>query len=161
MMAGMWRLACPTDDEAIVSRFLAFNAEDPGDAPVGRQQVVRTLAVLRDEPARGRAVVAEVDGRVVGYALLIAFWSNELGGEVCILDELYVVPEQRGRGLGTALIASLRGGDQLWPGPAVAIGLEVSPSNAKARRFFQKCGFVGGNTAMHLTRNLTRRGDER
>lgn len=151
----MWRLARPADDPAIVRMFLALNAEDPGDVPVGPQQVAHTLAVLRAEPMRGRAVVAEVDSQVVGYALLIAFWSNERGGEVCILDELYLVPGQRGRGLGQMLIDSLRDSDTFLPGPAVAIGLEVSPGNAKARRFFQRCGFVGGNTAMHLARRLS------
>ena len=57
------------------------------------------LAKLREEPNRGRAVICDVEGRTVGYALLISFWSNELGGEVCYIDELFVAPLYRGRGL--------------------------------------------------------------
>ena len=34
------------------------------------------LAKLREEPNRGRAVICDVEGRTVGYALLISFWST-------------------------------------------------------------------------------------
>jgi len=57
-----------------------------------------------------------ISGRTVGYALLISFWSNELGGEVCNIDELSVASEYRGRGLATALIEQLaEGGASPWP----------------------------------------------
>jgi hypothetical protein len=81
----MWRRATASDDEAIVSMCMALNAEDPGPNPLQPQQVRRTLAKLREEPNRGRAVVCDVESRTVGYALLISFWSNELGGESAIL----------------------------------------------------------------------------
>jgi len=87
---------------------MALNAQDPGPVPVEPQQVRLTLAKLRDEPARGRALVCEVDGNTVGYALLIAFRSNELGGEVCNIDELFVEEQYRGRGLATSFFEMLR-----------------------------------------------------
>jgi hypothetical protein len=46
-------------------------------------------------------VVCDVERRTVGYALLISFWSNELGGEVCNIDELFVAPVYRRRILQT------------------------------------------------------------
>jgi hypothetical protein len=64
---------------------MALNAEDPGPNRVQLQHVRRTLAKLREEPNRGRAVVCDVESRTVGYALLISFWSNELGGESATL----------------------------------------------------------------------------
>ncbi|MBN2438749.1 MAG: GNAT family N-acetyltransferase [Deltaproteobacteria bacterium] len=149
------------DDDAIARMCLALNEEDPGDAPVRREQVLQTLNVLRKEPARGKAVVAEIDGQVVGYALLISFWSNELGGEVCVVDELYVAPTHRRRGIGTKLLHTLRDGDGLWPERAAAIGLEVTPTNVRARQLFSGLGFTGSNTAMHLARRPTKRGETR
>ena len=111
---SMWSVASAMEDERIVAMCMALNAEDPGAVPVLPQQVRRTLAKLRHEPARGRAVVRKIGGRgrAVGYALLISFWSNEFGGEVCTIDELFVLPEHRGRGLATALLEALAGGDQ-------------------------------------------------
>jgi hypothetical protein len=74
----MWRVATPSDDEAVVSMCIELNAEDPGPTPVRPQQVRCTLAKLLEDANRGRAVVCDVEGRTVGYALLIPFWSNEL-----------------------------------------------------------------------------------
>ena len=59
----MWRLATASDDEAIVSMCMELNAEDPGPNPLQSQQVRRTLAKLREEPNRGRAVVCDFEGR--------------------------------------------------------------------------------------------------
>jgi ribosomal protein S18 acetylase RimI-like enzyme len=145
----MWRVAMISDDEAIVSMCMALNAEDPGPAPVRPDQMRRTLIKLREEPNRGRAVVCEVDGRAAGYALLISFWSNELGGDVCNIDELFVAPEYRGRGLATALFDQLSDrGQSLWPVRPAALALEVTPQNERARTLYERMGFRGKNVAM-------------
>ena len=128
----MWRPARPAEDETIVAMCLALNAEDPGE-PVQADQVRRTLAALRDEPVRGRAVVAETDGRVVAYALLVSFWSNEHGGEICAIDEMYVAPEHRSRGIGTSLLDAIVRDRAVWPDRPVALQVEVTPANGRAR----------------------------
>jgi ribosomal protein S18 acetylase RimI-like enzyme len=106
-----------------------------------------TLAVLRRDPDRGRAVVLDVHRKVSGYALLIGFWSNELGGEICEVDELFVAPEHRNRGYGTSLFAAIAQGD-LWPSPTPAIVLGVTPDNAAARRLYERLGFAAAGIAM-------------
>jgi ribosomal protein S18 acetylase RimI-like enzyme len=147
----MWRPTAASDDEEIVSMCMALNADDPGPAPVHPQQVFGTLAELRKEPRRGRALLCEVDNRATGYALLIAFWSNELGGEVCVIDELYVEPAYRGHGLATDLLARLTDGEpSLWPGKPVALALEVSPANERAKALYHRLGFRGDNLSMRL-----------
>jgi GNAT superfamily N-acetyltransferase len=142
-----WRAARPEDAAAIVALSLALHREDPGPTPVGDAQVRRTLDVLRREPWRGRAVVLDVDGRPAGYALLVAFWSNELGGEVCEVDELFVEPALRGRGFGSMLFEAIARGD-LWTTNAVAIALGVTPGNANARRLYERVGFAAVGVAM-------------
>lgn len=141
----MWRDAMPADDEAVVSLCLALNAEDEGQQPVSGVQVERTLRTLRAEPWRGKTVVLDVDGVVAGYAFLISFWSNELGGEVCTVDELYVVPTERSQGHARALFADL---ERLWGRPFAAAGLETSPANERAKAYYRSLGFDGDNTAM-------------
>jgi ribosomal protein S18 acetylase RimI-like enzyme len=128
---------------------MVLNAEDPGPAPISSPQVRCTLAKLRDEPFRGCALVCEVDGHPVGYALLISFWSNELGGEVCIIDELFVLQAYRGRGLATALLTKLMDSQQsIWPGKPAALALEVSPANERARALYARLGFSGNNLSL-------------
>lgn len=136
----MWRSAAATDEEAIVSMCVALFTEDPGE-PMSQAKIRGTLARFRAEPWRGRAVVLEVAGQVVGYALLVSFWSNEYGGEIVTVDELYVAAPHRGRGLGSGLFDALSRDHSLWPAGAVAQELEVTPGNARARALYERMGF--------------------
>jgi GNAT superfamily N-acetyltransferase len=143
----VWRLARANDDDHLVAMCLDLYRDDPGSRPVAPEQVRRTLALLRSEPWRGRAVLKEVDGEAIGYALLISFWSNELGGEVCDVDELFVAAEHRNRGHGRSLFSAIERGE-LWPSPVVAIALGTTPGNAKARRLYERLGFAPVGVSM-------------
>jgi|SRR5271170_1136412 len=135
----MWRVATESDDQTIVSMCLELNSEDPGPTPVPPEQVQRTLSTLREQPHRGRAVVCIKDRRVVGYALLISFWSNEL----------YVAPQYRRSGLATNLLQRLaEGGQSLWPAKPVALALEVAPQNHRAMALYRRLGFRGENVSV-------------
>jgi GNAT superfamily N-acetyltransferase len=141
----MWRPARPDDGDEIVSMCLALHREDPGFAPVEAGRVRETLAVFERQPGRGQAVVAEVGGRVAGYAFLVPYWSNEAGGEVCAVDELYVRPDRRGEGLGSALFGAIDAG---CFGTFAATALGVTPGNARARRLYERLGFRAAGTTM-------------
>ena len=53
------------------------------------------------------AVVAEVQGTVVAFALFFTNFSTFLGQPGLYLEDLYVQPAQRGRGIGEALLKQL------------------------------------------------------
>ncbi len=143
-----WRDASPSDDEGIVELCVALYREDPGERPIDAGGIRRTLAAFRERPMRGRALALEVDGRLCGYALLCRYWSNELGGELSCIDEIYVSPRARGRGYGRGLIERLiREGESPTSG-VVALALEVTPGNERARTFYEGLGFRGGNRAL-------------
>jgi ribosomal protein S18 acetylase RimI-like enzyme len=89
----------------------------------------------------------EIQKQASGYALLIPFWSNELGGSVCVVDELFVLPEHRGQGHGQSLFAAIEQGD-VWSAPIVAIALGVTPNNDRARRLYERLGFVSVGVSM-------------
>jgi GNAT superfamily N-acetyltransferase len=63
-------------------------------------------AMFAAEPAVF-AHVADVDGIVVGFALWFVNFSTWLGRHGIYLEDLYVTPAMRGRGLGKALLAEL------------------------------------------------------
>jgi GNAT superfamily N-acetyltransferase len=108
----------------------ALYVEDPSTRMPDDDDVDRTLGVLAN-PARGEVlVVDDGSGAPFGYAFLTRLWSNELGGDVVFIDELWVAPERRGRGIGTAIIAH-----------AIAFELEVTPANARARSLYERLGF--------------------
>ncbi len=93
-----------------------------------------------------------MDGRSAGYALLVSFWSNELGGEICDVDEVFVAPGDRNRGWGKALFEAIERG-RLWPSPIVGIALGTTPGNAAARRLYERLGFepIGVTMVKRLT----------
>ena len=70
--------------------------------------VVGTEAQLRDELFGARPVIEAVlgreDGRAVGFALYFHNFSTFLARRGLYLEDLFVIPEARGRGYGKALM---------------------------------------------------------
>jgi GNAT superfamily N-acetyltransferase len=145
-----WRPARPDEDDAIVEMSLALYGHD--DPPrVQARQIRETLALFRGEPIRGRTLALDAGPELAGYAFLVSFWSNELGGEICTVDELYLRPPWRSRGHATELFTALLAGTSIWPRRPVALELEVSPGNPRARALYERVGFaVKYNTTLRL-----------
>ena len=76
-------------------------------------QVVATEPVMREslfrEPRGAEAVIARVDGEPAGYALWFYTFSTFLGKRGLYLEDLFVKPAWRGKGIGRALLAHLAG----------------------------------------------------
>jgi GNAT superfamily N-acetyltransferase len=95
------RPATPDDVPAVVRliRGLAEYERLPADPDEGR---------LRDHLFGARpyaeALVAEEAGRVIGYALFFPNYSTFWTRPGIYLEDLYVEPEQRGRGVGSMLL---------------------------------------------------------
>jgi GNAT superfamily N-acetyltransferase len=53
------------------------------------------------------AIVAERDGKVIGYALFFHNYSTFLGRRGLYLEDLYVQPAERGSGLGSKMLRYL------------------------------------------------------
>jgi GNAT superfamily N-acetyltransferase len=75
------------------------------------QEVVMTDELLAaglfgDRPY-AEVVLAEDDGRPVGFELFFHNFSTFLGRPGIYLEDLFVVPEHRGRGIGRLLLAHL------------------------------------------------------
>jgi GNAT superfamily N-acetyltransferase len=95
-------------------------------------------AVVR-HPERGRILVARDRGTVVGVAALSFVWPIEHGGMSAWLEELYVVPDARGHGIGTALLRAAL--DAANEAGAVAVDLEVDVGHERAANLYAREGF--------------------
>ena len=72
--------------------------------------VATTQDILRDgfgRTPRFRALIAEWEGKAVGFALYFYTYSTWQGRAGLYLEDLFVLPESRGRGIGKTLLVEL------------------------------------------------------
>ncbi len=94
--------------------------------------------LISDDPATMRGSLLVVDGAPAGlvhHVLHATCWKIE---KVCYLQDLYVRPEIRGRGLGRALIGAVY--DSADAAGAPAVYWLTQHFNATARRLYDKIG---------------------
>ena len=78
------------------------------EAQVSDEVTSRTWKRILDPDSQIMCVVAEVDGKVYGFAHCVVHENTWETQAVCYLEDLYVRPGARGRGIGTALLEWLR-----------------------------------------------------
>ncbi len=115
----------------------AYYAED--GLSFDQRQQPAALARLLEGEALARGWLVRQGGRVVGYVILTWSFSVESGGLDGFIDELFLVPEVRGRGLGSRVLA-------LAELEARRLGLlrlylEVEHGN-RALNLYRRAGFV-------------------
>jgi len=123
----------------------ALYNEDPYGAPINEHKMNNTIQFLVSNPCYGQILVLVFENMIVGYAILIRYWSNEYGGLLLHLDELYVKGKHRGQKLGTQLIAYLI---ENFKKEFKGIVLEVHPSNKKAYSFYHKLVFLNNDNIL-------------
>jgi ribosomal protein S18 acetylase RimI-like enzyme len=131
------RSAAPAD-LAGLTELLEAQFADHGIDAGGSRLADAVRGMLRD-PAVGRILVAEAAGRLAGVAVISFIWALEHGGRSAWLDELYVRPQLRGRGIGRALL--LRAVEEARSGGCAALDLEVERSHRRAERLYRRQGF--------------------
>lgn len=111
--------------------------EDKGE-PIPKEHIKRTFHELTSYPEKGGVFLIEQERIVIGYVILATFWANEYGGTILSIDELFLLPDFRGQGLGHQIIRSLI---EERPYNCVAIYLEHTPHNTRAGHLYEKLGF--------------------
>ncbi len=136
----------PPDRAELERMIFALYREDEYGQPVTSEKIRVTVDTLSHHPERGKILVFAAGEELVGYAILIYYWSNEYGGELVTIDELYVKESWRNRGIGTRFLESLV---SEHAGGAKGIQLEVTPFNRRALAYYERRGFRrSGNTLL-------------
>jgi GNAT superfamily N-acetyltransferase len=130
---------CTESDLAIVREYVSsLYQEDPPGMKMNAAKFDRTFWEFTNKSEKGRIVVFERDNLVVGYAIIVFYWSNEYGGDFIEVDELFTHEDYRGNGIATAFFEWLA---QTWYQKAVALSIQVTPANDRANSFYQRLGF--------------------
>ena len=122
------------DSSELREMIFSLYSEDPDGGKVKEENISGTIRELTANSHKGTITIFETEGEVIGYAILIFFWSNEYGGDILHIDEIYVKPSWRGKGIASDFING-------YMDKVKAIWLEVIPTNEKAMRFYKKLGF--------------------
>lgn len=127
----------------------AFYREESPASSFDRALFSQTIGFYLANPQRGCLVLFMDGGLLVGYALVTAIWSNEFGGMLLFVDELFVVPAARKRGIARAFFDYLKARPLFDP---VALGLGVRPANGGARRLYESVGFAAVENITYVLR---------
>ncbi len=127
-----------SDHPAIAGFMKKLYEEDPGGQPISDEKIQATFGELAAHPEKGAILVFEKERALVGYAILIYFWSNEHGGNILNIDEIYVEDKFRGQGVATDFMHYLM---QEKLHNAVVLQLEITPGNTRARELYARLGF--------------------
>jgi GNAT superfamily N-acetyltransferase len=132
---GLPRVADAAEAATVAELLDAFNREyetpTPGVTVLAER--LRRLLVRGD-------VVALLTGEPAVAVALVTFRPNVWhDGTVALLDELYVLPELRGRAIGSALLAAVEAAVLQRGGKVVEIN--VDGHDTDARRFYERHGY--------------------
>lgn len=105
MADALYRFATEDDVPAILDliRQLAIYEK-------AADQVVATEELLREslfENHAAEVLIVEKDGRSVGFAVFFTSFSTWLGRAGIFLEDLFVLPDERGKGYGKGLLTRL------------------------------------------------------
>lgn len=103
---------------------------------IPRSYIENTAKTVLDGSPFADIYIFEENGTAVGYGLLALTHSQEAGGLVCWLEELYIVPALRGRGIGGAFLDFIKREVR-----AARYRLEVEPDNVRVKALYEKNGF--------------------
>jgi ribosomal protein S18 acetylase RimI-like enzyme len=113
-----------------------------------------SFGALLQDPSRGAVWIGDADGEPAGYVVVTFRHSMEFGGTDAFIDDLFVRPGFRRRGVGKAVLADAF---RACGGRGVlAVHVETSESNGPAVALYGGLGMLDRRRLL-LTKRLTPR----
>ena len=105
---------------------------------INSEKIKKTFFEFSEHPEKGCIYIFEYDREIIGYSILVCYWSNEYSGNIIFIDEFYITPPNRNKKFGTNFLNYLIE-NKVYN--LIAIQAEVSSSNTIAKTFFKNFGF--------------------
>ena len=131
------RRATPEDAPAVARLLHDFNTEFSDFTP-GIAKLTERLRSLLDRDETIALLAGHGSDGLAVLRLRPSYWT---GGRHAYLEELYVAPGQRGRGLGRALLGAAIA--EARNAGATDIDLSTSDDDTAAIALYESCGFSG------------------
>lgn len=126
------------DAETVFAMMEVFYASDALLIHPDGETLRRTLEDCLEDGPYLEGFVFEEAGVVAGYTMVAKSYSTEAGGRCAWIEDIYVLPEYRGKGFGTAF---LNFATEHYQKCAVRLRLEAEPDNRRAIQVYENAGF--------------------
>ena len=111
------------------------------EVPPDDERLLGIVRMLIERPQEGVQFIArDDDGEPLGFATVYMTWETLDAGRLAVMNDLFVSPAARGRGLGAALIEEClsfarerNAGKLAW---------QTAPTNEVAQRLYERVGAV-------------------
>lgn len=140
------RSAGIADAEGLARLLEAFIVEE-GKPPGGPIEAATLAQWLAPPEPRFRALIGIAPGRALGYLAYYGAFSLFKPGPVLLVENLYIVPEARGSGLGRRLMAAAaKEAERLG---YQRLELHVRNDRPAAGRFYEALGLVAAGESVY------------
>jgi GNAT superfamily N-acetyltransferase len=143
------RVAHREDIPTLVRLMGEFYEEAGFPLPIG--PATRAFTQLLDNPQLGASLLLEDGGEVVGYLVVTFGFSMEFGGLRAFVDDFFVRPSSRGKGIGADALKTVR--MECLDRGIHALLVEAGPEEHLARRLYARAGFAASGRVL-LTQTL-------
>ncbi len=127
-----------TDYKEFVAMATEFYHSDAVEHAIPESHITATFQELMATSPYAICYIFEVNSKTAGYALLAKTFSQEAGGFVVWIEELYIREAYRNHGLGKSFFAMLQ---DTYGETTTRFRLEVEDNNEKAIALYEKMGF--------------------
>ena len=104
----------------------------------GESALRELAAALIADPRAGLQLLGRDDGRATGFATVYWSWSTSSASRIGVMNDLYVAPDARGRGIAEALIGACL--DEVRRAGAAHLEWLTQPENRRARAVYDRVG---------------------
>jgi GNAT superfamily N-acetyltransferase len=127
------------DDVPVLAQLLGVLFAQEHDFQPDPELQVLGLTLIIENPSIGLILVAKEQSAIVGMVNLLFSVSTALGAKVAILEDMFVLPEWRDRGMGSQIIE--RAIQEARDQGCARITLLTDTTNESAHRFYSRHGF--------------------
>ncbi|KAE9626519.1 GNAT family N-acetyltransferase [Parasedimentitalea maritima] len=149
-MSAALHLAKPEDLDKVLALVAAFHTEM--DIPSSEDSRKAAIEPLLNGIPYGAVYLVGPTRAPVGYVVVTFSWSVEFGGMDGAIDELYIRPPVRKRGIATEVLIALP--KTLAEAGIAALHLEVDREDESAQRLYARTRFKARDRYMLMTKEL-------
>lgn len=131
----------PEDEDTFLCLCKDFYNSGATIKPYNEETARKTFKYLMQshENLWGYMMEDEESEAIVGYTLITSYWCNEEGGNIIILDELFIDQNDRHKGYAKLFLEWIQ---REFHNKAISLTLEVRATNVAAEDLYKKMGFV-------------------